>query len=87
MNFSKYKDHEHTLVLKYLHPHIIDKIEKFWGFPVCREYLNDLLMDSRDGARQGFSKEAFKAILFFLNEHDKCFPQFDRQRDPWSDAR
>ena len=57
-------------------PRIISLLEDIWGEPECRNYLNHLIVDSRDGERQGFEVEVASDILFLLEMHDLLFPQF-----------
>ena len=82
--FKTYLKSEHYKNLNKLHPHIIERIKLLWGRPEARIYLNNLLLETRDGARMGFQAPASKAIMFFLNEHDTHFPQYvEESQDPW----
>jgi hypothetical protein len=49
---------------------ITDQIRRYWGKDYCDEYLNSLLINDRDGDRQGFPPEIAAAIfgLITLNE-------------------
>jgi len=58
-------------------PHI-DKILQLWGSSTCREALNGLLHDNRDGGRAGFPPEFAKIIFALLVEHDESYPQFNK---------
>ena len=45
-------------------PHLADKVCLLWGQPECDAYINRLIMDSRDGGRQGLPWEAALELLF-----------------------
>jgi hypothetical protein len=49
---------------------ITDQIRRYWGKDYCDEYLNSLLINDREGDRQGFSPDISHAIfaLITLNE-------------------
>lgn len=57
-------------------PHIYHKIKKIWGSDVCREYLNNLVTDTRENSRAGFGHEQVSIIIKILDKHDLEFPQF-----------
>ena len=50
-------------------PHLMDKICGIWGKRECESFINGLLMDSRDGARQGLPWEAAQDLLFLAELH------------------
>jgi hypothetical protein len=56
-------------------PHL-RKIEAIWGTRECREFITELMSDSR-GDRQGFPMEHASTLIALLMEHDEAFPQFD----------
>jgi hypothetical protein len=45
-------------------PHLVNKVCLLWGQPECDAYINRLIMDSRDGNRQGLPWEAALELLF-----------------------
>jgi hypothetical protein len=45
-------------------PHVVNKVCLLWGQPECEAYINRLIMDSRDGNRQGLPWEAALELLF-----------------------
>jgi hypothetical protein len=45
-------------------PHVVNKVCLLWGQPECDAYINRLIMDSRDGERQGLPWEAAADLLF-----------------------
>jgi hypothetical protein len=45
-------------------PHLANKVCLLWGQPECDAYINRLIMDSRDGSRQGLPWEAAMELLF-----------------------
>lgn len=51
----------HVLQLNF--PRVLDKIIQLWDSPTLEKFLNELLMDSRDGQRQGFPPEAATEIM------------------------
>jgi hypothetical protein len=59
------------------YPHIAKKITSLWGTKPCRELLMDLINDSRDGGRSGFTPEIAKIIFALLEKHDSMYPHFD----------
>lgn len=58
------------LLKKIPYKRIADQVRRFWGKEYCDEYLNSLLINDREGDRQGFSPEISQAIfaLITLNE-------------------
>jgi pilus assembly protein FimV len=47
-------------------PHILRQIVDLWSKPECREYLERLLHDNREGRRTGFPLAAYSDILLLL---------------------
>lgn len=45
-------------------PHVMNKVCLMWGQPECDDYINRLMMDSRDGNRAGLPWEAAQELLF-----------------------
>ena len=45
-------------------PHLVNKVCLLWGQPECDAYINQLIMDSRDGNRQGLPWEAALDLMF-----------------------
>ena len=55
------------LELEQLFPRIANKLCGLWATPLlCNQYLTSLLMDSRDGARQGFPKAVAAELAALL---------------------
>ncbi len=48
------------------YPHVAKRIVGLWRMPECRDYLERLLYDNRDGQRNGFSLAAYGDILTLL---------------------
>jgi hypothetical protein len=48
------------------YPHITKRLVGLWRLPECRDYLERLLLDNRDGKRGGFSLAAYGDILTLL---------------------
>ena len=45
-------------------PHIVRHLVAGWNKPECRDYLDHLLRENRDGRRTGFSLAAYEDIVF-----------------------
>jgi hypothetical protein len=58
-------------------------IKSIWGSPECRKFLAGLLMDNREGTRQGFDYAATATIFALLKEHDDAFPEFVEHDRGW----
>jgi hypothetical protein len=46
---------------------VMEKVQRLWGMPTCRAFLESLLYDDRGGNRQGFMLAAYSDILFLLD--------------------
>lgn len=57
------------------------RIEALWGTRDCRDYLNTLLTDTRDGTRTGFPPHIAKELFRLLHEHDLAYPKFSHASD------
>jgi hypothetical protein len=44
-------------------PRVLDKIVSLWGTPECREYLDLLLYDNREGQRGGFTPAVYDDLV------------------------
>ena len=51
-------------------PHLVARIERDWGKPEARKFLDELLYDNRGGSRLGFSLAAYRDLLLLLQVHD-----------------
>lgn len=47
-------------------PHLIGLITSTWNSPSCRQYLQELISDNRDGNRTGFSEAVFDDVLMLV---------------------
>jgi len=45
-------------------PHVLNKLCQLWGRPECDVYISGLIMDSRDGKRQGLPSDAAMELMF-----------------------
>jgi hypothetical protein len=45
-------------------PHVLNKLCQLWGKPECEAYISGLIMDSRDGKRQGLPWQAAMELMF-----------------------
>lgn len=57
-------------------PHIAKKIAFLWGEPEFNKFMSNLMNDSRNGSRQGFSPEVSTALFQLMLEHDIQYPKF-----------
>ena len=80
-------DNEDFVLVNEKFPHIGRKIEVFWGQPECYALFKDLMLDTRDGERQGFPKEVGLALHNLSLLHDEKFPQYVKADHPWLNAR
>ena len=67
-------------------PHIVKEIVSLWRKPECREYLEGLLFDNREGRRIGFPVAAYGDILMLLQVLNAP-PAIDIEADLAFDAR
>ena len=51
-------------------PHLVAVLQRDWGTPEARTFLEELLYDNRGGSRLGFSLAAYRDILLLLQVHD-----------------
>lgn len=71
------------LIEKYPH---LKYINESWGTFHCREFLFNLILDTREGNRQGFPLEDMTVIMDLLSEHDLKFPKLEEGSRPPSDV-
>ena len=57
-------------------PRIAGAIKLFWGQPEFVPYLDQLLLDTRPGARKGFSIDVVTSLTNLLARHHADFPQY-----------
>jgi len=67
-------------------PHIQREVTRLWRQPGCREYLEGLLYDNREGRRIGFPLAAYSEILLLLQILDAP-PPVDIDSDLVSDGK
>lgn len=48
-------------------PHLIGLITSTWNTPACRQYLQELISDNREGNRMGFSEAVFDDVLMLVS--------------------
>ena len=51
-------------------PHLVAILQRDWGTPDARKFLEELLYDNRGGSRLGFSLAAYRDILLLLQLHE-----------------
>jgi ankyrin repeat protein len=69
-------------VLEARFPRVFSKLLELWETPKIDAYLQDLLLNSRNGDREGFPPEAAKEIFRLSNYHSEIHVQ-DKQLDVW----
>ena len=57
-------------------PHLVAVLQRDWGTPEARQFLEELLYDNRGGSRLGFSLAAYRDILLLLQVHE----EFDHEQ-------
>jgi hypothetical protein len=67
---------EHFMVVNAKFKRIARRLKELWGGPEFGGFINDLIHDTRDGARQGFPPDVAMAMFKLSQKHDKAFPQF-----------
>jgi hypothetical protein len=90
---GKLRGGEHDTTGLDAYPHVAKRITGLWRLPECREYLEQLLYDNRDGQRRGFSLAAYGDILTLLQildapvvDIDSDLAEEDKLRAAWSAA-
>jgi len=66
------------------YPHL-QSIVSQWGTQAGRDRIASLIMDTRDGKRQGFPTNHAQTLLRLLMEHDGKFPEYEpKQKFDWA---
>jgi hypothetical protein len=76
---AKLIDHLHD------YPHVQERIIRFWGDKIGRNYLKELTIPERIG-RAGFTMEAIRAINELIELHDLEHPAYRPIMDPWDQS-
>ena len=53
-------------------PHLREKVVSLWSKPGCRDYLEQLLRDNREGQRSGFTLPVVEELLFLIDLITAC---------------
>ncbi len=81
------KDDYDYLVISVQFPRIAMGLEIRWGTIDFEPYVMNLLNDTRNHTRQGFSKEVYSALNRILLTHHKLFPgKRHTSSDVWDSA-
>ncbi len=76
LNFhEEINKHEDFNLIKESFPHISKKIELLCGDIILHKFFTSLMMDSRDGNRQGFPKHIASAIVRIEKFHETFFEE------------
>ena len=62
----------HALEQRY--PHVLARILELWKLPAIDKYFDELMMNTRDGKRQGFPPDVAMEIFNLSLIHDKQRP-------------
>ena len=91
--WESYAAQEHDANGLDAYPHVAKRVVGLWRLPECREYLEQLLYENRDGQRNGFSLAAYGDILTLLQvldapvvDIDSDLAEEDKLRAAWSAA-
>lgn len=49
------------------YPHVLAKVEAFWGYPEFLDYLDSTIFDTRDHVRRGFPNDVTEELMFLYN--------------------
>lgn len=79
MNLNEDRDFQ---LIQQEYGRIARMLELLWGSDMFNEYLDNILNDTRDGQRQGFSKPILEALFGLQLAHQRVFPQFNKPFDP-----
>ncbi len=74
-------DHHYPHTLEKQFPRVLEKILQLWDSPSIDPYFHELMMDTRDGNRQGFPMEVASEILRLSLIHAKQRNSTDK--DVW----
>lgn len=78
-------------------PHIAKQLRLLWGTPQLAAYVAQLLLDTRNDTRQGFTPDILQSLLNLEELHRPAVPSAQppaflphmpirgRQDDPWDD--
>lgn len=53
---------------------ITKRIDALWGTDICRNYLLELITDTRENSRQGFPIAVMADLISMIDLHDREFP-------------
>jgi hypothetical protein len=73
------ENNKHFKLINESFPHIGEQLESLWGHTELYGFIDDLLKDTRDGKRKGFSLDILIALENLDSEHDQEFPQLARK--------
>jgi hypothetical protein len=79
MNIQEDRDYQ---LVERKYGRIARMLALLWGSDMFKEYVNNILNDTRDGTRQGFPKNVAEALTGLLISHDRLYPQFNKPSDP-----
>lgn len=65
-------------------PHISKNLEALWGTVEFEQYICHIMLDTREGTREGFPIMVGRALLILLNQHGAEFPYlYNNNSDVW----
>lgn len=76
-------------VLEQKFPRVFNRIIELWHSPDIDDYFTDLMMDTREGTRQGFPPDAASEIFSLSTVHTKLLEQAQQDAvggNPWDNV-
>ena len=49
------------------YPHVMEKLQLFWGYPEFLDYLKSIIEDDRNRVRNGFPIDVINELVFLYN--------------------
>jgi len=81
-------DNEHFKIINAQYQRIGGQLKELWGGPELTGFINNLLQDTRNGARQGFPPDVAAALFKLMQKHDQDFPGHALKIvDIWTDRK
>lgn len=80
------ENNPHYSAINQAFPHIGSKLRLYWGQQDFVHYMAELMHDTRNGQRRGFSFDVVVALTSIAEDHRTEFPHLDPRDDVWSMA-
>lgn len=46
------------------YPHVLARLDAFWGYPEFLDYMESIIQDTRNAVRKGFPKDVMDELMF-----------------------